>query len=366
MDKIRIGVIGMGGMGRGHYSNLKTIPGFEVTAISDINPEGLKDFPERKFQSGGELIGSGLADAVVIATPHFDHTPLAVAALEKGLHVLVEKPVAVHVNDARRMADAHRDKSRAFGAMFNMRSNPLWRKVKGLVDSGEIGAVRRFEWTLTDWFRSNAYYASAGWRATWAGEGGGILLNQCPHNLDLLQWILGLPKRITAHAYFGKYHPIEVEDEVTAFLEYENGMTGTLVMSTGEAPGINHFEIAADRGRLVCENDKITLQRNEILTSEFLKTTAERFARPAFWDVTIPCKPATWPEMHCAMLANFSDAIRNNVPLIAPAEEGVRSLELANAMLLSAWLNRPVELPMDGDLYYRELEKRIRTSKFKK
>jgi predicted dehydrogenase len=365
MKKVRLGIIGMGGMGRNHYKNLKTLPEFEITALSDVNLEGLAGFPEKKFKDADSLIASGLADAVLIATPHYFHAPQAVAALNAGLHVLVEKPVAVHVNEVKRMIAAHRDKSRAFAANFNMRANPVFRKIKQVIQAGELGPLQRVGWICTDWFRSNTYFASAGWRATWAGEGGGTLLNQCPHTLDLFQWFAGMPRRITCLAGFGKYHPIEVEDEVTAVLEYESGMTAVFVASTGETPGTNRLEIAGDRGRLVYEDEKLRFLRNEVPTSEHIRTTQERFAPPPVWEVSIPAFASTWIEQYTAVYSDFYNAIQTGGKVgIAPAREGMHSLELANAMLLSAWLGRPVTLPLDGDLYEAELKKRIRTSKF--
>jgi predicted dehydrogenase len=366
MKKVRLGIIGMGNMGRGHYKNLKTLPEFEITALSDVNPEGLAGVPEKKFKDADSLVASGLADAVLIATPHYFHAPQAVAALGAGLHVLVEKPVAVHVNEVKRMAAAHSDKSRAFAANFNMRANPVFRKIKQVIQAGELGPLQRVGWICTDWFRSNTYFASAGWRATWAGEGGGTLLNQCPHTLDLLQWFAGMPRRITCLAGFGKYHPIEVEDEVTAVLEYESGMTAVFVASTGETPGTNRLEIAGDRGRLVYEDQKLRFLRNEVPTSEYNRTTQERFAPPPVWEVSIPAFASTWIEQYTAVYRDFYNAIQTGGKVgVAPAREGMHSLELANAMLLSAWLGRPVTLPLDGDLYEAELRKRIKTSKFK-
>ena len=366
MKKVRLGIIGMGNMGRGHYRNLKTLPEFEITALSDVNLEGLAEFPEKKFRDADSLIASGLADAVLIATPHYFHAPQAAAALGAGLHVLVEKPLAVHVTEVRQMVAAHRDKSRAFAAMFNMRANPVFRKMKQLIRAGELGALQRAGWICTDWFRSNAYFASAGWRATWAGEGGGTLLNQCPHALDIFQWLVGMPERVTALAGFGKYHPIEVEDEATAVLEYPGGVTAVFVASTGEAPGTNRLEIAGDRGKLVYEDQKLRFLRNETGTREYLKTTRERFVPPPVWEVSFPVTATGFDDQYMAVYRDFYHAIQTGRVGIAPAGEGMHSLELANAMLLSAWLKRPVTLPIDGDLYEAELKKRIQTSTFKR
>jgi len=366
MSKIKIGLIGLGTMGKGHYSNIKSIPEYELTAIADINPETLKDLPEQKFSSGLELIEKAQVDAVSIVTPHFDHTPLAIAGLKKGLHVLVEKPIAVHINDAKKMIAAHTDKSKIFGAMFIYRTIPVFKKIKDLIDKGEIGALQRVNVTATAWYRTGGYYASSNWRATWAGEGGGVLLNQCPHDLDLLQWFTGMPSRVTAMLGLGKFHDIEVEDEVTATMEYPNGMTGMLYTTTGEAPGIRRFEFVGDRGILKYEGGKLTFQRTEVGVREFTRKTTAMWGTPPVWDITLPGGDLSFEEQHRTVYRNFRDAVLNGTPLIAPAEEGIKSLEMANAMLLSGFLKKPVDLPIDGDIYAAELDKRIKTSRFKK
>ncbi len=365
MDKIRIGIIGMGSMGKGHYSNIKTIPEFEITALSDVNPDSLKDYKETKFEKPEALINSGLVDAVAIVTPHFSHVPLATEALKKGLHVLVEKPVAVHVNEVRGLLKAHTDKKLKLAVMFNCRTNPPNAKIKQMISSGELGRLQRASMIVTDWYRPEAYFKSAGWRATWAGEGGGALLNQCPHNLDLFQWFVGMPSRITANVGFGKFHDIEVEDEVSALLEFPGGMTGVFITSTGEAPGTNRIEIAGDKGKLTLENGVLSFVRNEIPTSEHLKTTTERFEKPAVWNVAIPVREIGFNEQHQSIHRNFKDAILKDTPLIAPVSEGMASLELANAMLLSGFLKKTIDLPLDGDCYFTELQKRMKTSRFK-
>lgn len=364
-NKIKIGIIGLGTMGSGHYTRIRSIPEFEVVALADINAGALKAYTEAKYATGYELIEKSGADAVVIATPHFDHVPLAVAALKKGLHVLVEKPVAVEVKEARRLIAAHKDKTKVVAVMFNCRTSPVYRKMRQMVAAGEVGALQRVSMVVTHWFRPESYFKSAGWRATWAGEGGGALLNQAPHSLDLLQWIAGMPSRVTALVGLGKRHDIEVEDEVTAMLEYPNGATGVFVTATGEAPGVNRIEIAGDRGLLVYDNGRLTFQRNEQGTHEFSVSTPERFAKPAVWDVSIPVAESTFDDQHLTVHRNFRDAILKGAALVAPLEEAVASLELANAMLLSGFTGKSVALPLDADAYAKELAKRIKTSRYK-
>jgi predicted dehydrogenase len=367
MDKVRIGIAGLGNMGTAHAASILAgkIKGLELTAVADSDTARFSRAPDaRPFASAAEMMTSGAIDAIIIATPHYDHTSLGIKALQAGLHVMVEKPISVHRADAERLIAAYTDKTRIFAAMFNQRTDLYYQKIRNLIQTGELGEVRRVSWIITNWFRSEAYYGSGGWRATWAGEGGGVLLNQCPHNLDLFQWMLGMPVKVRAHCKFGRYHDIEVEDDVTAYLEFANGATGVFITSTGEAPGTNRLEIAAERGRLVYENDILSFQRNEVPMSEFSRTTRQAFARPDTWDVTIPV--GGHGGQHNEVLQNFADAILRGAPLIAPAVEGIHSVELANAMLLSAWTDSAVALPIDGAVYERHLQAKIAESAARK
>ena len=249
--------------------------------------------------------------------------------------------------------------------MFCQRTIPAHQKIKQLLDTGEIGEIKRVNWIITDWFRTQSYYDSGDWRASYRGEGGGVLLNQCPHQLDLLQWFCGMPSKITAHAYCGKYHDIEVEDEVTAFMEYPNGATGVFIASTGEAPGTNRLEITGDRGKLLFEKGVITFERTESSVSQFCSNNPNRFAVPECWQITIPASASTAGQ-HKNIIVNFLDAIAGQADLTSPAVEGIRSLEIGNAMILSSWLGRPVELPMDADIYENMLKERIVVSRYVK
>jgi predicted dehydrogenase len=353
MHPIRIGIVGLGIMGRRYYRMLQDLEGVEVTALCVRHLDTMQDLQGAKFADYRQLCASGQVDAVLIATPHYSHPQVAIEALRCGLHVLVDKPLAVHVADGRRMLAAHHDTTLRFGVIFQERSRPLYLKIKSMLQEGTLGDIRRVHWIVTDWFRSQAYYRSSPWRATWKGEGGGLLINQCPHNLDLLYWFLGLPARLTAHIGVGKYHPIEVEDEVHAFLAYPNGATGVFVANTGEAPGTNRLEIVGEKGKLVLEQDTLTWYENAIETSVFSRTTPELFAQPACTVRQIPVA-GVW-EGHMGVLKNFRQAIREGVPLLAPAAEAMGSLELGNAMLLSGLLERPVDLPLDAEITEREL-----------
>ena len=271
MKKVRLGVIGIGNMGSEHCRSLTAgkCPEIELTAVADIREErrawARQTLPDaiRVYESGSDLIRDHVCDAVLIAVPHYGHEPLAVKALKNGLHVLCEKPIAVEAAAARRMIRAAKENGKTLALMFNQRTNCVYRMIRQIVESGELGALKRMNWIVTDWYRTQQYYDSGSWRATWAGEGGGVLLNQCPHQLDLLIWLCGMPVKVQAHCQNGKWHHIEVEDDVTAYLEFSNGATGTFVTSTGDLPGTNRLEIDCECGKLVCENGKIRSARLE-------------------------------------------------------------------------------------------------------
>ncbi len=367
MERVRLGVVGLGNQG-GYYMTLfrdKKIKRGEVTAVCDIVPEKLAPYGSLKtFTSSEALIRSGEVDAVVITTPHYDHTTIGIDALHNGLHLLVDKPISVHVADAQRLIAAHTNEKQVFAAMFNQRTDPKYIKTKQLVDSGDLGEIRRVQWTITDWFRTEAYYASGGWRATWKGEGGGVLLNQCPHNLDLLQWLCGVPVKMQAFCSYGKYHNIEVEDDVTAYFEYANGATGMFITTTGEAPGTNRLEIVGDRGKVVLEGNKITFTRTEMSVAEFSAATKASFARPDVWNVDIPVRDSG--PQHIGILQNFVDAILDGTPLIARAEEGIGSLQLSNAMHLSSTQGRMLDMPIDAAAWEKQLKELVANSRFEK
>lgn len=350
-------------MGQAHARNVLEgkIPRLRLTAVADSDPARLSKFPGVPgFATDRELIDSGLVDAVLIATPHYHHTDTGIAALQAGLHVMVEKPISVQRADCERLIAAHRDPRVVFAAMFNQRSDPLYRKLRELVHGGALGEIRRVQWTVTNWFRPHVYYTLSAWRATWAGEGGGVLLNQCPHNLDLFSWIFGQPERVRGFCSYGKYHDIEVEDDVTAYFELPGGATATFIASTGEAPGTNRLEVTAENGRLVAENGTLRFTRNLVPTAKFSRTTKEPFAAPPTTERVFTFKDTG--AQHIAILRNFADAILKGAPLLTPAAEGIRSVELANAILLSSWTDKAINLPLDSALYARWLKRKIAES----
>ncbi len=364
MKTVRVGVVGMGVMGTAHAKAFLagSVKGAELTAVCDTHRPNLDrvDGP-RKFDSLEAFIGAGLTDAVVIATPHYGHTTVGVAALKAGMHVLVEKPISVHKADAERLLAAHRRPRQVFAAMFNLRTAPRFRRVRQFVEDGTLGALVRVTWMATHWFRTNHYYATGGWRGTWAGEGGGVLLNQCPHQLDLLQWFCGMPRRLMAFCRLGAHHPIEVEDEVTAYLEYPNGATGTFVATSGEWPGTDRLILAGDKAQVEVTGDgRLILRRNRMPTSELCRTSREPMPKPPPEVTEYPAESEGGE--HIVILSNFIEAIREGAPLIATAREGLNSLELANAMLYSGVTGKPVDFPLNGAAYERMLKRLIRQS----
>jgi predicted dehydrogenase len=373
-DKLRIGVIGVGNMGAVHVRDVANLDNTELAAICDIIPERASvpagQFGVPAFFDYREMLASVQLDGVLVATPHYDHTPISIDCLTRGIHVLVEKPIAVHINDARKMIAAYelaktRNPNLVFSIMFMQRTYGYWQKIKQMVQSGELGKLVRTSWLITDWFRTQHYYDSGGWRATWSGEGGGVLLNQCPHNLDLYQWIVGMPKRVTGFAAIGKYHNIEVEDEVTGFFEHENGMVGHFVTTTAESPGTNRLEIVGELGRLVFEKGKITFFRNEKSMIEFIQTSPASFDTVAGNEETVEYYHHGQPG-HAAVIANFANAVLHGEKLIAAAPEGLNSLTLSNAIMHSSYLGRPLDLPIDADGYEARLRELINTSRFQK
>ncbi len=368
MTNVRLGIIGMGNIGQHHHGYLSAgkINRAELVAVADAIPSKLEKYKPLKIVADGEqLIRSGLVDAVIIATPHYQHTTLGIAALNQGVHAMVEKPISAHKADAERLIAAHkRNPKVVFGGMFQLRAEPRYLRIQKLIQSGELGQVVRMSWIMTDWFRTEAYYASGGWRATWKGEGGGVLLNQCLHNLDVMQWLLGMPSRVCGFCQLGRFHDIEVEDNVCAYLEYPGEATGMFVSSTGEAPGTNRFEIAGTRGKVVLEHDKLSFTRNETDMLQFSKAAKVGFAKPEVWHVEIPFENA--PNPHAILVQNFVDAILDGAALIAPGEEGIHSVELANAILYSSLVAATVELPMDSAAYEKKLNQLIAGSKLEK
>ena len=382
MDKkVKLGIIGIGNMGSSHAKNMVNgrCPEFDLVAVADTNPDRLQWARENIrsdiacFDDAIAMLDSGLIEACVVAVPHYDHPTYAIACMKRGIHVMVEKPAGVYTLQVREMnAEAAKHPEVVFGVMFNQRTNYLYRKMRELVQSGEYGQIRRTNWLITNWYRSQGYYDSSAWRATWSGEGGGVLMNQCPHQLDLWQWICGMPKTVQSHLHYGKWHDIEVDDDVTTYVEYPNGATGVFVTTTGDAHGTNRFEIQMDKAKLVLDNNtKLTVMEYAMTEQEFSKAAGAGFstmeATTSEYVLEMSADnpyPENYPQ-HVGVFNAWAAAILRGEPLVAAGEEGIRGVTLANAMYLSDWLGKAVELPFDEELYHAELMKRVATSRRK-
>lgn len=366
-----MGIVGLGNMGIGHsrYITNGEISGCSITAVCDNNPERLKlaseQYPFLKlFDNIDSMLESNEIDALLIATPHYDHPPLAIKALKKGIHTLIEKPAGVYTKQVLEMNRVAEKTDKVFGIMYNQRTNPIYQKLRDLVQSGELGSIKRTNWVI-DWYRPQSYYDSGGWRATWAGEGGGVLLNQDPHQLDLWQWTCGMPKRVRAFCAYGKYHNIEVEDDVTAYVEYENGATGVFITSTAMAPDTNRLEVVGDRGKVIIENNSLVFYRLRVPERQFNKEFKGGFGNPECWKCEVPVKPGSGGQ-HKEITQNFVNAILKGEKLLAPGLEGINGLQISNAMHLSSWIDDWVDIPVDADLFYEKLKERIDSSTYKK
>lgn len=355
MEKVRIGIIGMGNMGCKYAALLAAgkIPGLELTAVTRVRPDRLSEFSHLPiYPSADDLFlaleeGSLSLDAVLIATPHYAHQEQMQRAMQLGLHVLCDKPAGVYSRQGREMREeAAKHPDKVYAMVFNQRANPLYRKMKEIVESGRYGSIKRVNWVVTDWYRPNAYYSSGSWRATWEKDGGGTLLNQCPHNLDLLQWICGMPVSVQGFCHEGKYHPIEVEDEVTVYMEFKNGATGVFIASTGEAPGVNRLEISLEDALLVCEKGELKVCELGFREAEYRQTATDPFCKPeGKWQTVAGAGENT---QYVDVLQNFTEAVKKSSPLIADGREGCKSLLLSNAVYLSSWQKRMIMIPEEN------------------
>ncbi|MDU0353383.1 Gfo/Idh/MocA family oxidoreductase [Paraglaciecola aquimarina] len=352
---IKLGVIGLGNIAQQHINNITSgaVKHCKITALCARNNTGLADeLGAQHFNNYQELIDSAMVDAVLIATPTLSHFAIAKYALEKGLHVMLEKPIGLSSWEGAELVKIKPANSQ-FALMLNQRTDPTFIKMKALIDSGVLGDIQRTHWTMTNWFRPDIYFQVSDWRATWKGEGGGLLVNQCIHNLDIFQWICGVPSEVTAFCEFGKYHNIEVEDEVTAYLRYNNQATGVFIGSTGEAYGVNRFDIIGDKGSIHFENGKLSQKLNDQNTAEFCANTNEMFGMPTVTTTDISTDEKV--NQHAIIMNNFIQAIHGEASLIAPAEDGLASLDIANAMLQSTWNKQSVSLPLDREKYQQLL-----------
>ncbi len=375
MEKVRYGIIGVGNQGS-HYARKIFDAGkavnAELVAVCDVNPakiDALKAKLENTspayFDDYKKMLDANICDVILVETPHYDHPEIVIECLGRGVHVICDKPAGVYAKHVKEMNAAAEKSNAKFAIMFNQRTNCLYRKMRELIKNGEIGQLQRVNWVITDWFRTQQYYDSGSWRATWAGEGGGVLINQCPHQLDLVSWVVGTqPKYVNGFCHYGKWHDIEVEDDVTAYFEYENGATGTFITTTGEAPGTNRFEVSGTGGRLICDGKTLTLIKNKVDSMEWSKNSKEGFKKPE--KETIEVETDGLNPQHEGIINNFTAALLGKEDFFVDGKEGINGVELMNAIELSGWKGGArVELPVDEDEYLCELNKRRATSRLK-
>ena len=371
MEKVRFGIVGCGNMGTGHAKNFREekIDNGVLSAVCDINPKKLDAFKERfgdsikYFTNAEDMFKSGECDCVIICTPHYSHPELAISALDHDLNCIVEKPAGVYTLQVKEMLKRAESSDKVLGIMFNQRTNPAFKAMKKMIADGKIGDIKRTNWIITDWYRTQYYYDTGAWRATWAGEGGGVLYNQAPHQLDLFQWIIGMqPSKVHAFCHYGKWHDIEVEDDVTCYVEYPNGATGVFITTTADAPGTNRFEVTGTLGTLIFENNKLFYK--QLLKDERVhcKEATKGFETPEVLP-TVEIELDGENPQHIGIVNNIANAILGLEEVYAPATDGLAGVQLANAMHLSSWLGESVSLPINDELFFEELKKRIAVSK---
>jgi len=380
MKKVRLGIIGLGQQGNTYAGFIKEgrVKGVEIGAICDIDPEkkvlASKEYPDAPFYDHYiDMLDSGDVDAIITAVPHYLHPEMGIEALKRDIHALLEKPAGVYTKQVRELNEFAASKPElTFGIMFNQRANELYQKVKEIIDNDEIGAIRRTNWIITTWWRPQGYYDAGSWRATWEGEGGGVLVNQAPHQLDLLQWIAGMPKKVYSNVKYGYQRNIAVEDEVTTILDYGNGATGVFVTCTHDVMGTDRFEILGDKGKIVVDDSKkVTIKRLKTPEAEMsdsmdmqdvMKIFMGEDQGDIFSEEVIEFE-SVWGGQHIAVIENFAANVLDGTLLLAPGSDGINGVALANAIHLSSWLEKEVELPVDEDIYLAELNKKIEHEK---
>jgi len=363
MDKVRFGIVGVGGMGSGHANTMQKIEECELKAVCDIDPNVVKSVSEKHgvkaFTDYRELIDSGLVDAVIAATPHYFHPLVAIYAMKKGLPALSEKPMAATVKAADEMVKTSKETGVPFTIMFQSRAAGINQAARKIVEDGRLGDIYR-TCLIASGFRSQAYYDSAPWRGTWIGEGGGVLINQAPHPLDLFSWIGGLPCKVTARTA-NRRHKMECEDEASAMLEYENGGIGFLHVSTSEAPGTTLMEFCGEKAKLTLYGGRLVLRELEMPVQEFSDSSENMWGSPKSKSVDVPIEDRE--TGHGAIIRNLARHILHGEPLIVPGEGGLGSIELINSVIMSGHKGEPVSVPVDREKYDKFLEELKKTSK---
>jgi len=369
MKKVRIGIIGVGGMGSAHCISAKELKETKLVFVCDIDEKiakaKSKEFGVPYFTDYKKAFKSGLCDAVVIATPHWIHPEIAIFAFKNGLHVLSEKPIAVTVADADRMIKAAKDNKKVFAVMFQKRTTSFVKKLTEIIKSAAIGEVTR-TLCIDPWYRTQSYYDSGTWRATWAGEGGGVLINQSSHTIDLFTYIAGLPAKVEAKTRTS-LHKIEVEDEVAVSLEYKNGGWGYFYTSTCEPAGKDaslYMEIAGEKGKIVVSGTDITLYTYSVPVSKFTHQSKGMWSSLDVKEEKVKLDKDVLG--HREIMRNFAMAIHKKEKLISPGQEGLNAVEFFNACILSGMKNKAVKIPVNRNEYNSLMKNLVKNSKAKK
>ena len=364
--KIKYGVVGIGGMGASHASKLfkSEINDAVLTAVCDADVSHKYKFENIPFYLNiKNFLKQDIIDAVIIATPHKSHVEIAKLALQNNINVIVEKPLAITSKKCREFIKFSENYESKFTVMLNQRTNPVYLKIKDLIQTGSLGSIHRYQWTITDWFRTNYYYKTSKWRAKWESEGGGVLINQSIHQLDLCQWLFGMPDSVYTDLGLGRFHTIEVEDEVTSIFKYSNGLKGVFITTTGEAPGVNRLEIASEKGLITIQDNEIVWDKVDSST-DFINNSKTLFDMPKKERINFNFKSNLDQHIeHQRLIQNFTNFLLGKEKLLVNGKDGLNSVELINAMVLSGLDEEKICLPLNENRYEKKLEKMISKSK---
>ena len=351
VDSLRYVVIGVAASIFPSHRRAQLAEGINVVAACDNRAEPGKQRAAEIgcafYEDYRAMLAETKPDVAIIVTPHPLHPSIAIDCLRAGCHVLVEKPMAIDVASADRMVAEADTCGRTLAINFQHRLRPAVEKARQLVVEGAIGALVR-TLSIEPWFRTAYYYRTADWRAKWTSEGGGVLLNQAPHTLDILCHLAGLPRKVWGWTRT-RYHSIQVEDTAQAMFEYPNGAPGYLTVSTVEVGVAPHLQIIGEKGAIELVGNQLTIYRSTPSSREYMLTSAEMFGKPETSSETLEIPDTS--GAHLAVYRDFKAALRDGRQPRCNGREGIMSLELANAITLSSYADRAVTLPLDRAAY---------------
>lgn len=367
MNQVRMAVIGTGSMGKKYAQMIAagSVKDMVLTAVvcrSEANIEWAKEKLNQEvqiFPDADTLYAHGdLFDAVMIVTPHKLHPEMVKQGLLAGKHMFCDKPAGVSMKQCEEMARLAREKDLKFAMMFHQRMYGKYLRIKELLEQNEIGVIRRVMMENSRYYRTQYYHKSGSWRSSWTGEGGGALINQGQHILDIWQWLVGMPQSVQAVIPFGKYNDFDVDDEATILMEYPDKRTAVFILTTGEGSWTERLEIVGSKGTILLEEDKLTISRYDQDLTEYGKNAQCNAREQMKETLTVEDYPKE-KEPYEEMLADFADAILTDGSVAVSGLEGLHALELTNAAYLSAFTGKKISLPMDADEYEKELTRRM-------